>query len=161
MKLTIKPTNPKNPLSSYSIALDDQEIATALTGLTLNFAPGQPPRAVLDIAALRDDAEVTDVESTVVLPPATHDLLVKLGWTPPQEPALHECRTRWEVEAEAAAKLALTALEGAETTCRYHGDNPPKAPAWHGGCESCQQPTRVREALAAIRALTTEETDRG
>jgi hypothetical protein len=62
--------------------------------------------------------------------------------------------------AEAAAKLAVAALEGAETTCRYHGDTPPKAPAWHGGCESCQQPTRVREALAAIRALTTETENR-
>lgn len=53
----------------------------------------------------------------------------------------------------AAVAEALTALEGAETSCRYHGEDPPEAPAWHGGCESCRQPTRVREALAAIRAL--------
>lgn len=62
----------------------------------------------------------------------------------------HEARQA----AETAAKLALAALEGAETSCRYHGETPPEAPGWHGGCESCRQPTRVREALAAIRALT-------
>lgn len=54
----------------------------------------------------------------------------------------------------AALTLAAEALEGAEVECRFHGKNPPAdSSRVTRGCESCQQPTRVRAAQDALRAL--------
>jgi hypothetical protein len=120
---------------------------------------------VLDLAAYLADIDRAHIEvgdiaaggyrrwrmSIPARPDRDSDLLISAGLY---------CGKRLADEVErlrAAAEFALTALEGAETACRYHGETPPEAPAWHGGCESCQQPTRVREALAAIRALTAKE----
>lgn len=52
-----------------------------------------------------------------------------------------------------ALNFARVALLSAHHWCPYHGDNPPETPPFHGGCDSCQQPIRVRQALEAIRAL--------
>jgi hypothetical protein len=54
----------------------------------------------------------------------------------------------------AALTLAAEALEGAEVECRFHGKRPGDDRArLTSGCESCKQPTKVRAAQAALRAL--------
>jgi hypothetical protein len=56
-----------------------------------------------------------------------------------------------------AIDAARKALEGAEQTCRYHGDVPPTKPGgWTGSCDSCEQPARVRKALALLRRALDE-----
>jgi hypothetical protein len=54
-----------------------------------------------------------------------------------------------------ALRKARAALENATQNCRYHGDVPPAPPnSWRGaGCDTCEQPARVRAALAALRRL--------
>lgn len=49
-----------------------------------------------------------------------------------------------------AAGYALAALTSAETTCRYHGDVRAPRSLLSSGCGSCQQPARVRDAIAAL-----------
>ena len=57
-----------------------------------------------------------------------------------------------------AITAAKEALEHAPQTCRFHGDCPPAKPGPHTGrCDSCEQPARVRRALAYFRGLTGEE----
>jgi len=62
-----------------------------------------------------------------------------------------------------ALEAAQAALSKAETACRIHQDRDPTAdaPAWHGGCEECRQPRRVRKALAAFAALAGYSTTPG
>lgn len=53
-----------------------------------------------------------------------------------------------------ALELVRLALSNADQECRFHGRKPPEgSPAWHGGCQSCVQPTRVRTALSALSCL--------
>lgn len=54
-----------------------------------------------------------------------------------------------------ALEATGAALGNADTECRIHKDRDPSAdaPAWHGGCEECRQPRRVRRAVAAWAAL--------
>jgi phage protein D len=65
------------------VHLDDQDISAALHGLTLRLDSGDVPRATLDVIAL--DISTYSDDAQVHLPPATRDLLVRLGWTPPAE----------------------------------------------------------------------------
>jgi hypothetical protein len=64
---------------------------------------------------------------------------------------LAELHRQWKLDTE-ALKAAEYALEHAEKTCRYHGDDFMRCGSWRGipSCESCRQPWRVVEALAAI-----------
>lgn len=49
------------------------------------------------------------------------------------------------------------ALEQAPQECRYHGDVPPSKPGgWTSSCDSCEQPARVRKALALLRRAAGE-----
>lgn len=51
-----------------------------------------------------------------------------------------------------AVRAAYEALEQAPATCRFHGDVPPAKPGgWTSACDSCEQPARVRKALALLR----------
>lgn len=57
-----------------------------------------------------------------------------------------------------ALDAVRTALENAADTCRYHGDVPPSKPGpFTGSCDSCDQPARVRKALALLRRLGGEQ----
>lgn len=60
-----------------------------------------------------------------------------------------------------ALEATGAALAHAETQCRIHKDRDPSAdaPAWHGGCEECRQPRRMRRAIAAWAALADYRTD--
>jgi hypothetical protein len=64
---------------------------------------------------------------------------------------LAELHAQWKLDT-AALKAAEYALEHAEKTCPYHGRDFTRAGMWRGipRCESCRQPWRVVEGLAAI-----------
>jgi hypothetical protein len=66
------------------VRLDGEDISRALVGVRLNLGVGVLPQATLDV--LVHDL-TTETEGQVVLPEATRDLLVRLGWTPPAEEA--------------------------------------------------------------------------
>lgn len=64
-----------------TVRLDGEDIAAALTGLTLRIGLEDRPTAVLDVV-LHD--LFTDVANPcVVVPAKTEALLVQLGWVPP------------------------------------------------------------------------------
>lgn len=65
-----------------TVHLADQDISSALTGVSLKLGVGDIPTATLDVLLLDLTSEV---EAVIEIPPATHDLLVQLGWTPPLE----------------------------------------------------------------------------
>ncbi len=65
-----------------------------------------------------------------------------------------------------ALEAAKQAMAGADPLCRIHQDRDPgaDAPRWHGGCEECRQPRRVRKArelLDAMRDARSEPADAG
>lgn len=67
------------------IELDGEDIASAVTGLTLRVGVESVPTAVVDVVLHELD---TDLEHPrVTVPDKTRDLLVRLGWTPPAEEA--------------------------------------------------------------------------
>lgn len=68
---------------TYSVLLDEHEIATALRRVT--FDSGEPgpdlPKVTLDLSVWCPEI---DSEAEVLIPGPTRDLLVRLGWTPPE-----------------------------------------------------------------------------
>lgn len=65
------------------IELDGKDIGNATTGATLRLEPGVIPRLELDLAIL-EAADFTG-EVRVHIPAATREVLIDLGWTPPEE----------------------------------------------------------------------------
>lgn len=65
-----------------TIELDGVDVSAGVAGFRLSGRMNEFPRLELDLL-LRDrgEAEATDVRYEI--PPVTHDLLVLLGWTPP------------------------------------------------------------------------------
>ncbi|MFC9085346.1 hypothetical protein [Nocardiopsis dassonvillei] len=66
----------------YALVLDGHDITNAVTGIALHIEAQQHPVLVLHPCVFE-----TDVESQVDVHIAedTHDLLVRLGWTPPAD----------------------------------------------------------------------------
>ena len=64
--------------------LDGQDISQVLDGVDLKLRPGCLPEVTLGVIV---HDLTTEVEAKVVIPQETHDLLVRLGWTPPAEEA--------------------------------------------------------------------------
>jgi hypothetical protein len=57
-----------------------------------------------------------------------------------------------------AVEAARVALDHATDLCRFHGDVPPAKPgSWASACGSCEQPARVRKALALLRRVSGEQ----
>jgi hypothetical protein len=67
------------------IELDGEDIASAVTGLSLRLGVYGLPEVTLDVVLHELDAELE--HPRVILPDATKQLLVRLGWTPPAEEA--------------------------------------------------------------------------
>lgn len=63
------------------VELDGQRISNMVRGFTLHGSVHEVTRLELDVVLL-EGAEV-DAEPNVVVPQVTHDLLVMLGWKPP------------------------------------------------------------------------------
>ncbi|MCX4703874.1 hypothetical protein [Streptomyces sp. NBC_01373] len=74
---------PEGP--GWIVELDGQDVAKALTGLSLRLDGGPVVTAVLDVVAEEIPNDLGEVRAW--LPDATKDLLVRLGWTPPAEEA--------------------------------------------------------------------------
>ncbi|MET8766331.1 hypothetical protein [Streptomyces sp. NPDC004658] len=67
------------------IDLDGEDIAGAVTHLSLHVGVDNKPTAVIDVVLHELD---TDLENPrVTVPQKTRNLLVRLGWTPPAEEA--------------------------------------------------------------------------
>lgn len=64
------------------VELDGQDVSNSLTGLTFRIGLESRPTAVLDIV-LRD-LSVAVENPGLVVPGATRELLIQLGWTPPE-----------------------------------------------------------------------------
>lgn len=69
----------------WIVDLDGQDVACALTGISLRIDGGPVVTAVLDVVADEIPNDLGEVR--VHLPEKTRDLLVRLGWTPPAEEA--------------------------------------------------------------------------
>lgn len=67
-----------------TVHLDGHDIGSALTGLTLTLSAGQAPTATLDLA-IHNVTELQDSETRILIPDATRDALIALGWTPPAD----------------------------------------------------------------------------
>lgn len=66
------------------LLIDGKDISSKVMRLKLDINPQTSGhRLYLDVAAFPVDVEVTDVN--VLICEETHDLLVWLGWTPPEE----------------------------------------------------------------------------
>ncbi|MCX4780067.1 hypothetical protein [Streptomyces sp. NBC_01264] len=87
-----------------TVEIAGHNVSHAVRGLRLEqTAAGGPPRITLDIVVW--EAEV-DGEATVTVPQPTAELLVSLGWVPPQTPPL----TAQTIQEAAHRKAAQTAL---------------------------------------------------
>lgn len=69
----------------HHVELDGHDIANSVLGMSLEFKAGHETTATLHLVLDEIPAE-TD-EARVHLPDKTRDLLVRLGWTPPQDDA--------------------------------------------------------------------------
>lgn len=76
--LAIKATG----IGTAEILLNGQDIASALTDLTLTMGVGKVPTATLDLLLI-DTTQIQDAETRILIPDSTRDLLVTLGWAPP------------------------------------------------------------------------------
>jgi hypothetical protein len=72
-------------VGTAEVLLNGQDIANALTGLTLDMGVGKVPTATLDLLLI-DTTKVQDAETRIFIPDATREALLALGWTPPTEP---------------------------------------------------------------------------
>lgn len=66
-----------NKLGRGSLRLDDTDVSKAVQGFTLSSSVGELTKLTLDLLVH------TSAEAEVVVHPATHELLIDLGWTPP------------------------------------------------------------------------------
>ena len=67
-----------------AILLDGVNIARGLAGFTVTADAHQPTQVTLDIHAV-DVTRMVSEDTEVLLPKATRELLIQLGWTPPAE----------------------------------------------------------------------------
>lgn len=72
-----------NQIAGAVIELDGQDISNAVGRVSVEMRAGDIPRAVLYVS-VGTTADLGEV--TAHIPAEAHDLLVKLGWTPPEEP---------------------------------------------------------------------------
>lgn len=63
------------------LLVDDTDISANVSALHLDVTAGDCPRLTLNVIAYPATVEATD--AYVGLAQETHDLLVRLGWTPP------------------------------------------------------------------------------
>lgn len=67
------------------VYLDGVDISAACAAVTVTIRAGEPGRAVLELPVV-EGLDVDDVPCEVHLSPATRDLLLRHGWTPPTPP---------------------------------------------------------------------------
>jgi hypothetical protein len=67
----------------YRVLIDGTDIARGLASLTVRMEVGRVPQAEL-VLQLVDVTQLGSIEAEVVLTAGAHDVLVALGWTPPE-----------------------------------------------------------------------------
>lgn len=67
------------------VELDGVDVASLVTGLSLQIGVDELPRVTLGVVLHELDTELENPR--IVVPDKTRDLLVRLGWTPPAEEA--------------------------------------------------------------------------
>lgn len=73
-----------NQDGSWSVRLDGQEISDAILAISIDAAYGDhAARVRLDLPIV--EGTFLSEDASVHIPPATADLLVRLGWTPPNQ----------------------------------------------------------------------------
>lgn len=68
------------------VLLDGQDYAGGIRSLTLHCGPG-PQLTTMTLELNLADVTPVHGEAEIVIPPATRQLLAKLGWTPPKPDA--------------------------------------------------------------------------
>lgn len=66
--------------TGFILEVEGTDVKDGVSAADLRLRPGEIPELKLDVAAF--EVEV-DGEARVILPDATRETLVKLGWTPP------------------------------------------------------------------------------
>lgn len=66
-----------------TVELDGVDVSKAVCGLTMKMKAGHLPNVVLEVLVL--DLS-TESEADARIPDETRELLLKLGWTPPEQP---------------------------------------------------------------------------
>jgi hypothetical protein len=69
----------------HEILLDGTDIANGIDGLTITMRAGHPASVELSMPIV-DVTELQDPETRILIPDATRDVLLALGWTPPADP---------------------------------------------------------------------------
>lgn len=64
------------------VELDGVDVASSLTGMSLSIGLDDKPQAVLDVVLYELDTNLDGVQ--FVVPPKTREVLIQLGWTPPE-----------------------------------------------------------------------------
>jgi hypothetical protein len=66
---------------SGAVTVDGVDVSSAVRGVRINASAGELVSVELDVIAV--EVDMVGAETDVLLPDATRDLLIRLGWTPP------------------------------------------------------------------------------
>ena len=67
------------------VSIDGHDISKAVRSITFHGDVGMYPRVTLDLH-IHDVTTVSSQDTELLIPDATMDALIALGWTPPTEP---------------------------------------------------------------------------
>lgn len=68
------------------VLLDGTDISNRVRGLSFDTGVGETPRVILELILI-DTSRISTVDTEVLVPDATAETLIALGWTPPAEQA--------------------------------------------------------------------------
>lgn len=71
--------------NSARVTVDGVDIASAVTAVTVHGNAWERPRITLELS-IHDVTRISSPETELLIPEATAQALVALGWTPPAEP---------------------------------------------------------------------------
>ena len=80
---TNKITINSGPLGTGTIHLDDTDISNAVRGIDVRLRPGDFPEVTLELG-VTEIYRLSAEEPDVLIDGHVRDVLIKLGWTPPQ-----------------------------------------------------------------------------
>lgn len=82
--VTLKSVPPRSGQApAYQLTLDGEDISSQVAGLNLSIDPSRAQRLELYLVHHLPDMDLAGLD--VLVDADTHDLLVRLGWTPPAE----------------------------------------------------------------------------
>lgn len=66
------------------VVLDDADVSAAVRGLTIRAEVGRIPQIELDLSVI-DVTGLGVAQAEILIPDATREALIALGWTPPAD----------------------------------------------------------------------------